>query len=205
MNTRIFTITAAAALAPVLAAAQPAHADQAPRARPSAAATTPSSPSAVERPVTLDVELDPIAYAASGYSLHVGLSHGRYRLDLGAFAADLPELLHGNDGFEVAMHGFGAKLDRFWRRDRTGFFAGVEAGVLDYQVVDGATRMVEQSTRLQGGARVGWRFALPADFHVTPWVGVGYALGAGDRTIAGRTFEESPVVVFPTVHLGRTF
>ncbi len=153
----------------------------------------------------VDVEIDPLAYAAAGYSLHVGLTWDRYRLDLGAFAADLPEVIHGNDGFDVSFDGFGTKLDRFWRANHTGPFAGIEAAVVDVAVVHRPTATVDADRRVQAGVRAGWRFALPADFYVTPWIGVGYAFGAGDRTIADRTFTESPIVVFPTVHVGRVF
>lgn len=166
---------------------------------PRAAAT--SSPIGL----TLDVEIDPIAYLASGYSLHVGFERSRYRLDLGAFAAELPEPIHGNEGFDVRYGGFGAKLDIFLDRDRSGAFAGIEAGRIDVDVVDRATQMLEATSRFQAGLRAGWRIALPSDFYVTPWIGVGYAVGAGDRMVANRMFRDSPIVVFPTVHFGRLF
>jgi hypothetical protein len=189
------------AIASALAAAAIALTGAAPRPA-NAAPLASSEPPA---PVEVDVEIDPIAYVASGYSLHVGLGRGRYRLGLGAFAAALPQVFHGNDGFDVGMHGFGAKLDVFWRGERAGPFAGLEAGLVDLAVVDQASSTLDRGNRFLAGARIGWRFALPAAFYATPWVGVGYAFGASDRTIAGRPFSDSPLVVFPTLHVGRVF
>jgi hypothetical protein len=153
----------------------------------------------------VDVEIDPIAYVASGYSLHAGFGWNRYRVDLGAFAAEMPEFMHGNEDFEVGFDGYGAKFDVFWRTDRVGPFAGVQAGLVNVSVVEKASRIVDTDTRFQPGARIGWRIGMPADFYLTPWVGVDYAFGAADRVVAGKTFEEGHWSFFPTVHVGRRF
>lgn len=151
-----------------------------------------------------DAEIDPIAYAAGGYSVHVGVGRGRVRVDLGAFAADIPEWLHQTEGFDVRMDGFGAKLDVFLREDWSGPFAGVEAGLLGITLrsPDGDH---DFDRRLNVGGRVGWRFPLGAGFHVTPWIGLDYALGANDRNVGAHRYEENPWVFFPTVHLGYQF
>ncbi|MEM1115261.1 MAG: hypothetical protein AAF845_03755 [Bacteroidota bacterium] len=47
----------------------------------------------------VEVEADPIAYALSGYSGHVGYVAGRARASVGVFAADAPEFFHGNEGW----------------------------------------------------------------------------------------------------------
>jgi hypothetical protein len=148
-----------------------------------------------------DVEVDPLAYAAGGHSVHVGLGRGRVRFDLGAFAADIPEWLHGNDGFDARFDGFGAKLDVFLRESWSGPFAGVEAGLLGTTLrsPDGGH---DFDRRLQVGGRAGWRIPLPAGFYATPWIGVGYAIGAGDRRVGAYVYEESPWVIFPTLHVG---
>ncbi len=153
----------------------------------------------------LEVEIDPIAYLASGYSLHLALASTRYRLDLGAFAAELPEGIHGNQGFDVSFHGFGSKLDVFWHRNRTGAFAGIELGLINALVVDRESRRIDADRRVQGGVRAGWRFEIAEGYYLVPWIGVGYAAGASERSIAGRAYQESALVVFPTVHIGKSF
>jgi hypothetical protein len=151
-----------------------------------------------------DAEVDPIAYAAGGYSLHVGFGRGRVRADLGAFAADIPEWLHQSEGFDVRMDGFGAKLDVFLREGWSGPFAGLEAGLLGMTLrsPDGDH---DFDRRLQVGGRVGWRVPLAAGFYATPWLGIDYAFGAGDRDVGAYRYEESPWVFFPTVHVGYQF
>lgn len=162
------------------------------------------APSVTDPSWSADVEVDPLAYATGGHSVHVGFGRGRVRADLGAFAADIPEWLHGNEGFDVRMDGFGMKLDVFLKDDWQGPFAGIEAGVLGMTLrsPDGAH---DRETHLQVGARAGWRFSLPAGFYATPWLGVDYAIGAGDRTVGAFAYEESPWVIFPTVHVGYRF
>jgi len=88
-------------------------------------------------------------------------------------------------------------LDADW----SGPFAGVEAGLVGTTLrsPDGDH---DFDRRLQVGGRAGWRISLPAGFYATPWIGVGYAIGAGDRRVGTFVYEESPWVVFPTLHVG---
>ncbi len=46
---------------------------------------------------------------------------------------------------------------------------------------------------------------LGAGFYATPWLGLSYSFDAGDVTVGGRTFKNSPWQVFPAVHFGRRF
>ena len=164
-------------------------------------ALSPSRAPSAERGWSADVELDPIAYAAGGYSLHVGLGRGRLRFDLGAFAANIPEWLHQNEGFDTRADGFGVKLDVFLKEDWRGPFAGLEAGLLG-TTLRSPDGLHDFDERLQVGARVGWRIPIAAGFYATPWVGLDYAIGAGDRSVGDVVYEESPWVLFPTLHVG---
>jgi hypothetical protein len=163
-----------------------------------------AAPAAAEPGV--DVEIDPIAYALDGYSLHAGVTHDRLRIDLGAFAIAVPEAVHGNDGFRASFDGFGAKAQYFVLRPQAGPFVGAGAGVARLLVERDGTQLAERTTGLSAGVHVGWRFELPHDFYATPWIGVDYTLtGADDVMLDGATFERSAWSVFPTVHLGRRF
>ncbi|RAL25147.1 hypothetical protein DL240_02745 [Lujinxingia litoralis] len=174
-----------------------------------AAPTTPppSIPETSERsaPLRADVEIDPIAYAFGGFSLHVGLRFSRVRIDLGAFAATLPEAMHRNPEFDAAMRGFGMKLDVYLWDDQTGPFAGIEAGVLTSTVFERDSGVASEVTRIAPGLRLGWMIPITGGFYALPWVGVGYTPGVDDRVVAGKTFTESPWTLFPTVHLGYRF
>jgi hypothetical protein len=170
-----------------------------------ARADQPRSPTVAASAFDVDFEIDPLAYALGGHSLHAGIGRGRVRLDLGAFAAQVPALFHGNAGFDVAMSGFGAKLDVFLSPEAFGPFAGVEASWLQNSVQHVDSGIAARTSNLTGGLRVGWRIGLPGHFYVTPWLGVGLVLGAEDRMIGGGRYQESRLVLFPTVHVGRLF
>jgi len=162
--------------------------------------------SAAAEPPGVDVEVDPIAYALDGYSLHVGVTHDRWRFDLGAFAIGVPEAVHGNDGFSASFDGIGAKVQYFPLAPARRLFVGVGADMARLLVERDGSQLAERTTGVSAGVHVGWRIGLPYDLYLTPWVSVGYALtGADPITLGGATFEQSPWTIFPTVHLGYTF
>lgn len=160
---------------------------------------------AAAAPLVGDAEIDPTAYVLDGHSVHVGVGAGHLRVDLGAFAMTLPAAIHGQDGFTAAFDGFGAKAQYFLRDDRAGLFAGVDAGLVRLDVARDGTDLAARDRQLQAGVHLGYRFSLPADLYVTPWLGVGYAFGVDDVTLGGATFESTRVTVFPAVHLGYRF
>lgn len=149
-----------------------------------------------------DFEIDPLAYALDGYSLHVGAGWGRYRFDVGNFALGLPQWLHGQEGFDASFGGFGVKLDAFFKDERqVGAFVGLESSYTVIRVEDERTRQSDSARTISASARVGYRFELPANLYVSPWVGFGYRFG-GLPVAGGRVFEMSPWTVFPTIHIG---
>jgi hypothetical protein len=154
---------------------------------------------------TADVELDPTAFVLDGYSIHAGLSRGHLRVDLGAYAMALPGFVHGNDGFDASFDGYGVKLQYFRRVDRRGLFAGIDAGVSRLLVEKHGTDLAVRQHQVGGGVHGGWRFALPAAFYATAWLGVGYNVGAADVMLEGARFEMTRLVVFPAIHVGRRF
>lgn len=152
----------------------------------------------------VDVEVDPIAYALGGHSLHVGIQQGRFRLDLGAFGLDVPEGWHGNEGFDFSMAGAGVKLDYFVFQPRTGFFVGAKTSVVTNTIIETESTMAERHLQVNVGGRIGYRIPVGESLFLSPWVGVAYASG-GDREINGKTYEKSHLSIFPTVHLGYRF
>ncbi len=167
-------------------------------------AVTLATPQPPSNPLRLDIEIDPIAFALDGFSLHVGIGQGRYRLDLGAFGLTVPEAIHGQKDFQSSFAGYGAKFDVFLNDDGWGPFAGIEGGFTRMTVVDIETSRSADDSAFGGGLRAGWRIQLPKDFYLSPWIGVGYRFGQ-DLNVAGRTYDNNPITIFPTVHLGRRF
>lgn len=174
-----------------------------------APALAAGSPQAAEdraaEALSFDVEVDPLAYVARGYSLHAGLTWQRLRFDLGAFGAHVPEFMHGQAGFEDRMEGYGAKLDFFLIDGSWGPFIGVEGGWLEQRIVDTESQLTADSDAWTAGGRVGWLFNLPANFYIKPWVGLGYRFGELPVEVGERSFEQSHLLIFPTFHLGYRF
>ena len=152
-----------------------------------------------------DVEIDPLAYALDGDSVHVGLGAGRYRVDLGSFAEHMPQFVHGHDGFDVSFAGWGLRLDAFLASEPRGWFAGIDGGVLRVLAQRQGTDLADEQRQVSIGAHAGYRITLPDGFYITPWVDVGYSFGAHDVTLAGATYHASPIEVFPAIHFGMRF
>lgn len=165
-----------------------------------------SVPGLATAQVRIEVEADPIAYAVNGYSGHLAAFFtDRVRAQVGAFGADVPEWLHGNDGFDVRTRGVTVKVDRYLSDRGTGAFVGLDG---DYSRV--RYRHDESgdatSRNLYGlGPRIGYRFNLGDRFFAVPWVSVRYVFNTSDVTLGGELLEESEFAVFPTVHIGFRF
>jgi hypothetical protein len=152
-----------------------------------------------------DVEVDPTAYALSGYSLHAGLGWRRLRVDLGAFAMNVPGFVHGNQGFAASFDGFGAKLQFFPLDEQTGLFVGTDAGLARLFVRREGTPLASRHNQVTVGLHAGWRFSLWGPLYATPWIGVSRAFNAHDVALDGATYDNTPWVVFPAVHIGYRF
>lgn len=153
----------------------------------------------------LDVEVDPIAYVLSGYSVHLGVTWNRFRLDLGVFALELPEKLHGTKGVDVWGQGFGAKLDYYVAQEDTGLFAGVQLSRATEEVTDRATMETHSASHITIGARVGYRYEFAKGLYVLPWLGVDVSTSSRTQRVAGKSYEPGRVLFFPTLHLGKRF
>jgi hypothetical protein len=62
------------------------------------------------------IEMDPIAYALKGYSLHGGLETDGFRFQIGAFGLDIPEATSNNQNYKLRQTGIGFKIDYFGKR-----------------------------------------------------------------------------------------
>ena len=153
-------------------------------------------------PLRLDIEIDPAAYLMSGYSVHAGVGRGGQRVDLGVYAMDVPELLHGNEGWAMSFAGAGVKVQNFLLDDQRGFFVdlGIGASLRELQLADSGVRRRDIVVSL--GASAGYRILLPYGLYVTPWAGINYDFDAADIMLAGRSFDSSPATPFAAVHIG---
>jgi hypothetical protein len=157
---------------------------------------------AQETKLHADAEIDPLAYALNGYSLHVGIGYRAFRLDIGAFAMDVPHFIHGNTQFEYAAHGFGLKLQYFFSGKQSGIFAGIDTTTGHGLVQRRQSDLARRDRQFSVGANVGYRIPIVGGLYVTPWIGLGYEFLADDITLGERKFESSPIVPFAAIHIG---
>jgi hypothetical protein len=155
--------------------------------------------------VRADMEVDPTAYVLGGYSVHAGIVHERLRVDIGAFAMNVPQFLHGNSNFRESFDGYGLKLQYFPFADQAGAFAGVDVGLVRVRLRRVGTDLASQSDQIGVGVHAGYRFELGRSFYATPWLGVGYQFNAGATTLGGQTFTADRWSIFPAVHIGCRF
>ena len=167
--------------------------------------TDPTRGAANDNGVNLDVEIDPIAYALHGYSLHVGLDIGHLRYDLGVYAADVPRWLQGNSGFDTSERGVGIKAQYFLNDGRTRWFLGASFGPVREHIEDRATGERVSRDLYGAGVEAGYRIELGKGFYAKPWLGLDYLPRASDLLVAGQRYTEKQLQPFAAIHLGILF
>lgn len=166
------------------------------------AQTDPQAPRAPH----LDVEIDPLAFLARGFSVHGGFRWDHFRLDLGAFGAEVPGFLASDDRFESRFAGFGLKLDYRFYAEGDGPFVGVSAGRARVTVTHEASGETTDFHQHEVSLRAGWQWDVVAGLYVAPWVSLGYAPDAKGVELGGQQQKApSKLIVFPTLHLGYRF
>lgn len=154
-----------------------------------------------------DIEADPIAYILRGYSVHGGLIlNDRFRFDLGAFGAEIPEFFHGTPDVDISVPwGIGIKADYLFQ-GYEGAFIGLESNVSEVTYSSQISTNKAHQTDWNSGVRGGYRFVIGTHFSVIPWIGVGRSLNSPTPAILdGKDVSLSPWTFFPTVHLGWKF
>lgn len=158
---------------------------------------------------TRELEVDPIAYAMKGYSVHLVQNLRRFRIDAGVFGIEQPAAITGNKGFSTMTRGFGVKLNYLLQGVR-GFYTGVDAGYAANSVREIATGAADKGHNLSFGAHAGYRWFLFAQhknmlsgLYITPWAGMSYNYVYD--AVSLRSYKEGNIGYFATVHIGFRF
>ncbi len=161
------------------------------------------------RKTRFEVEIDPIAYALKGCSLHGIVVHNHWRGDIGVFAITQPEGYTGNKGFEVYTKGAGIKLNRLLNKKET-WFAGIGCGygISDIKHTESRQQLDEHIVSI--GIHTGYRFfffknTAFKNLYITPWFSVDYNIPIKEPNFKGYNYESNSFSIFPTVHIGYTF
>lgn len=161
------------------------------------------------RKTRFEAEIDPIAYALKGYSVHGIVVHNRWRADVGIFAITQPEGYTGNKGFEVYTHGAGIKINRLLNKKET-WFAGIGGGYGISEIKHTETMQQSAEHTVSVGIHTGYRFFLFKktafkNLYITPWCSVDYNMPVKTPDFKGYNYESNSFSIFPTVHIGYKF
>ncbi|MBS1636143.1 MAG: hypothetical protein JST26_09520 [Bacteroidetes bacterium] len=158
---------------------------------------------------TFELEVDPIAYALKGYSVHGIYNHNHFRFDLGFYGIETPGELTGNKGFTVRNSGFGLKANYMFRKVN-GFYGGVDLGYGKTIATETESNLKDTGHNISVGTHIGYRFFLFPRQHnalhglyLTPWAGISYNY-AHDAITLGN-YKESSLGYFATFHVGYRF
>lgn len=151
----------------------------------------------------VDLEVEPLAYAFGGAGGHVAVQGGDWKYEVEGFGLEIPESLHGNDGFEASPLGAELHLEHFFGHGPGGFYVGPEVGIVRLDVTHRASGRSKQDIRYSLGVRGGYQWYTGlGNLYVSPVVGASYTLDSETVTIEGGTFESTPIGLWGTVGIG---
>lgn len=156
-----------------------------------------------------ELEVDPIAYALNGFSVHGIYQRKMTRFDLGVFGIKQPEGFSGNKGFAINSMGAGMKVNCLLNKNEN-WFAGVGAGYLKNDIQYRATGERKQQEVLGLGIHAGYRFYVlrkikAGRFYVAPWMSIDYNIPMNEVAFEKASYKTSPLTIFPTIHIGYRF
>lgn len=158
---------------------------------------------------TIEIEVDPIAYALKGYSIHAIYTHNRFRYDWGFFGIEQPAGITGNRDFTVKTTGFGLKAN-YLLQGVKGAYVGLDAGHATNTVSHKKSGQRDIGHNASFGAHIGYRFFLfprnqsaLSGLYLTPWAGLSYNINYDKVKLEG--YKENSLGYFATFHIGYRF
>jgi len=171
---------------------------------------SPESHAQEKEAARLEVEVDPLAYVLNGYSVHLGVTYGKFRSSVGTFRIKQPSFQLDNEAFSVYSSGFDLKTDYLFGKTK-GFHAGIQLtyGKDKIGLKESADR--ENLWGLNIGARGGYRFMFGKaenkykGFYINPWLALIYSTNAKTISKGGEEYKQPSAFIFPAVHIGWRF
>jgi len=166
---------------------------------------------------TFSVELNPLAYAFSGWSVG-GSFHpanlNRWVFNAGAYGFQLPDVfveqIPGNEdeGFELRINSaVTAGADYYpWNKNRRGVAFGLSTVIGNFEVTNESEAGEAQYTSLYVVPRVSYTWFLGSRLYVMPWAGLEFHNKiSGDTQVGSLNFEPMTAQFSPNINIGYIF
>jgi hypothetical protein len=166
---------------------------------------------------TFSVEVNPLAYAFSGWSIG-GTYHPKklnhWVFNAGAYGFEMPEVfveqIPGNEdmGFEVNINSaFTAGADWYpWTEDRSGFAFGLSTVIAEFEITNENEPGTANYTSLYFVPRASYSWFVFKGLYLMPWVGVEiHNKVNGDTQVGSRNFEPLSTQFSPNITIGYAF
>jgi len=160
-----------------------------------------------ERSPHIDIEVEPVAYILNGAGITVSYQPADIRYSLEVFGLEVPESLHGNEGFDADVLGVEFHAEYFFTEaSPAGFFAGPEVGISNLTVTHRESGISEDHLQFSAGLRAGYRWYTGlGDLYLSPQGGVVFTLNPKDFEIQNEVYESGFLTPFVTVGIGWSF
>ena len=166
---------------------------------------------------TFSIELNPLAYAFSGWSIG-GTYHpqklNHWVFNAGAYGFEMPEVfveqIPGNEdkGFEVNINSaFTAGADWYpWTEDRSGFAFGLSTVIAEFEITNKNEPGTANYNSLYFVPRASYSWFVYKGLYLMPWVGVEiHNKISGDTQVGSLNFEPLSTQFSPNIVIGYAF
>lgn len=157
---------------------------------------------------SFEIETDPLNFFSNGYNFNFGYAVPYCAFRLVSYKTELPESLHGNDGFTLNMIGFAVDVDYYLKEKNNGVFFGPVILYSKDELIN-ALRQKINNDQLSLGVRLGYRimpFKKQRDklsgFYFTPFVSPFYTIADDKVFTDGSRFAYKQVQWWGGVHIG---
>lgn len=151
------------------------------------------------------IEVDPIAYILSGYSIHGLYQYKKFRFDVGIYGLKQPQFYSDNKDFTTRTMGVGFKTNYFLNRSET-WFIGAGLGWTKERIEQKISSRREKQNFIGLGVHTGLRFNLfKTRFYISPWVSLDYNFPLDKIQFESDEYKTKKISIFPTIHLGYKF
>jgi len=170
-----------------------------------------------ENKTEFSVEIDPATFVFNGYSLHLKIkpkNSEHLLLGIGAYAMDMPSVMvdfnknNKDKGWNVRLNqGLGFFAEHHFKEVNKKWFIGTQVSLQEYKIGNETISESEKFTNILTMGYVGYTIKpFNNNLYIKPWAGIGYSSKiTGETALGDLEYDNSPITMFATLHVGYTF